>query len=377
MKPWRIGIDARFWGSRGGFGIGVYTEELLTALRQLDTSNRYLILVRKEALASVPLAENFEAVVVPFPHYSLAEQFFYPSLLRSLRLDLIHFTNFNTPIVGGLPPSLVTVHDLTLLFFPGKTRRSFWHRLGYRLVMEKGIQRAKKIIAVSEHTKNDLSRFLQVPAQKIRVIHEGISTRFKPVKDQALIDKVLRRFGISREYLLYVGQWRQHKNLINLIRAFALLKKATRLPHELVLAGGVDPRSLEILPLIKKLGLEKEIVLTGFVADEELPALYSGAALFVFPSLYEGFGFPPLEAMSCGCPVVASASASLPEVLDGAALFFDPTQAEEMAAKIHQVLSSFGLRRELREKGLKQAKKFSWRKTAQETLRLYRELLKG
>jgi len=374
-RRFRIGIDARFLGSRGGFGIGVYTEELLSALRKLDRTNHYLVLVRQEALPHVPLAENFEAIVADFPHYSLSEQLLYPSFIRRLKLDLIHFTNFNSPVIGYLPPSVVTIHDLTLLFFPGHKRKGWLDRTGYRWVVERATGRAKKIIAVSAHTKKDIEERLGVPGEKIRVIHEGVAKRFHLLKDKKETSRILRRFGITGKFLLYVGQWRKHKNLINLIRAFALLKQKTALSHELVLAGQIDSQMPAIPELIKKLSLERDIVMTGFVPDEELPHLYNAADLFVFPSLYEGFGIPPLEAMSCGCPVVAARSSSLPEVLGEAALFFDPRRVEDIAGTINRVLFSYSLKRELREKGLSQAKRYSYNKMAKETLKVYQEVL--
>jgi glycosyltransferase involved in cell wall biosynthesis len=185
----------------------------------------------------------------------------------------------------------------------------------------------------------------------------------------------LRRFGISSRYLLYTGQWRKHKNLANLMRAYALLKKKTDLPHELVLTGQLSSQAPEVPELIKKLNLERDVIITGFVPDEELAALYSAADLFVFPSLYEGFGIPPLEAMACGCPVVASNVSSIPEILGDAALFFDPLSVEDMAGAIHKALSSFNLRRELKAKGFERIKKFSYAKMARETLKTYQEVL--
>lgn len=375
MKKWRIGIDARFLGSRSGFGIGVYAEELLAALRQVDKQNRYFVLVSKNSLPRVPLAENFEAVVADFPYYSVSEQLVYPSFLRRLKLDLIHFTNFNSPVIGSLPPSIVTIHDLTLLFFTGRRRKRLIDRLGYRYVIERAAQRAKRVIAVSRFTKNDIVKHLNVPVEKVKVVYEGVSKRFRPLSDKAQIGRTLRRFGISSRYLLYTGQWRKHKNLANLMRAYALLKKKTDLPHELVLTGQLSSQAPEVPELIKKLNLERDVIITGFVPDEELAALYSAADLFVFPSLYEGFGIPPLEAMACGCPVVASNVSSIPEILGDAALFFDPLSVEDMAGAIHKALSSFNLRRELKAKGFERIKKFSYAKMARETLKTYQEVL--
>jgi len=376
-KRFRIGIDARFLGSRSGFGIGVYTEELLAALRKADSQNHYLILVRKDALSRVPLADNFEAVVAEFPHYSLSEQLLYPSFLRQLKLDLIHFTNFNSPAFGFLPPSLVTIHDLTLLFFPGRQRRGLAHRLGYRWVLERAVQRARCIIAVSQHTKKDIIQHLGVAPDKVKVVYEGVASRFRPLKDKLQRSRILRRFGVGDKFILYVGQWRKHKNLANLLRAYALLKQKISLPHELVLAGQADPKMTEVPQLIKKLGLEKDVIITGFVPDEELAALYSTAEVFVFPSLYEGFGIPPLEAMSCGCPVAAAGYSSLPEVLDQAALFFNPESVEEIAGAINKLLSSYTLRRELKDKGFSWVKRYSYGKMAREMVKLYRGVLES
>lgn len=371
-KTYRIGIDARLFGTAQAVGIGQYTEELIRHLVKQDPNNQYQIFLSPKSWAGFPIyAPNLAKVKVSFPHYSLAEQVLYPETLRRANLDLIHFTNFNSPIWWRGTPSVVTIHDLTLWFFTGRTHKSWWHRWAYRLAITKACQNARQIIAITQATKQDIGRILKIPDAKITVIYESVAERYRPINDAVKIENITRKFNISKPYLLYVGQWRQHKNVVRLIRAFHSLRRRYQINYQLVLAGKIDRQCPEILATINQLGIKSEVILTGYIPDADLPLLYNGATAFIFPSLYEGFGLPPLEAMACGTPVVSSRASCMPEVLGEAAHYFDPTNIEDMVRAMIEVINNYALKQTLRAAGFKQVKKYSFTQMAQQTIEVY------
>ncbi len=371
----RIGIDCRFYGGSAG-GIGYYVQELVSHLLKIDSKNEYVLFFTKENFKECRLSSpNLTKKIVSSPYYSLSEQIVFPFDLRSQKLDIMHFTNFNNPLFW-FGKFVVTIHDLTLMFFPGGKKKSSLHKLGYRLALLSACKKARKIIAVSRHTKKDIIRFFNIPDDKIKVIYEGIEDKYHPIEDRKFIEKIKIKYDIQTPYIMYIGAWKKHKNINNLIKAFDILKRKYKFPHKLVLMGKEDFLAEELKKEINKLDIKKDIVFTGFVYEEDLPALYNAASLFVFPSLYEGFGLPPLEALACGVPVVASNVSSLPEILGKSAEFFNPKDPEDMALKIRDVLFSKKRQEELVKKGFRQASQFVWEKTAQETLQVYEEVYK-
>lgn len=377
MKEKRIGIDARMYSS-GFTGIGRYVFELIQNLAKLDQVNKYVCFLNPpEHLNFQAPASNFEAVKVCAPHYSFAEQTQFLKALRKEKLDLMHFTHFNAPLLYG-GKSVVTIHDLTLSFFPGRKMTSLLHRIGYNMVLRRSVQRASKIVAVSRNTKNDLVKILKTDPRKIKVVYNGVGDEFKPVVTTDLSRKRLeKKYQIEGGYLLYTGVWRDHKNILGLLKAIAELKKSKEWDHQLVITGKEDRiYAPEIRAAITKLNLEDNIVFPGLIPDAELLELYQGARVFVFPSFYEGFGLPPLEAMACGIPVAASNVSSIPEVCgEGNVLYFDPKNPSEMAEVIWKAWSNEQLRSELKTKGLVRAAEFSWSKMAKETLDIYKDVI--
>ena len=374
-QTYRIGIDARMFGT-GHAGIGQYTEELIRHVLINDPINQYLVFLVPKIITSFPiLAANLTKIKTAVPHYSWTEQLWYPFILQGSKLDLIHYTSFNSPILWRAVPSVVTIHDLTLWFFAGRTHRSWWRRWAHRFAVKRACYNAHEIIAITEATKQDIIKILGVDGDKITVVHEAVAERYKTISQSERIDEFKRKFGITKPYLLYVGQWRQHKNVVRLIRAFHLLRRRYNLDYQLVLAGKIDQKCPEVLQTIKQLGLKGEVVLTGYVPDADLPYIYNGAEIFVFPSLYEGFGLPPLEAMACGTPVAASRSSCMPEVLGEAAQYFDPLSIEDMVRAIAEVAKNYSLRQRLKAAGFKQVKKYSFDQMAKETIKVYQRAL--
>ncbi len=372
----RIGIDARMYSTEFT-GIGRYVYELIQNLSEIDKKNEYVVFMnQKEFDEFEPRNKNWSKILVNAKHYSIAEQIRYWAILRSQNLDLMHFTHFNAPMLYRRP-SVVTIHDLTLSYFPGKKMNSAFYRTAYRQVLGRAVKNAKKIIAVSENTKKDLIEELETNPEKIEVIYEGVSGIFGPREDKEMLEETARKYQVTKPFFLYTGVWRSHKNLVNLLRAFKILREDENLALEaqLVITGEEDPYYPEVRRTVRELGLEHDVIFTGLVPEDELLALYQTATVFVFPSLYEGFGFPPLEAMRCGTPVVASKSSCIPEICgEDNALFFDPYDPQDMASVLHRIWLDPTLQKELRDRGLKHSRKFSFEKMAQETLELYQSL---
>lgn len=372
----RIGIDARMYSTEFT-GIGRYVYELVRHLVEADEKNEYVLFMNQPEYDEFdPPSKRVEKVLVNAKHYSFAEQLRYLWILRRAKLDLMHFTHFNAPIFYRRP-SVVTIHDLTLSFFPGKKMNSAFYRTAYNLVLKSSVRNAKRVIAVSENTKQDLIDITHVSPAKVEVIYEGVGEEFGPRGNKEEQEEVLKKYSITKDFLLYTGVWRGHKNLVNLIRAFALLREGTEaFDLQLVITGEEDPYYPEVKRTVKELGLEHHVIYTGMVPEKELIALYQMAKAYIFPSLYEGFGLPPLEAMRCGTPVVASKSSCIPEICgDSNAMFFDPYDPEDMANVVRRLLLDEGMQKDLRECGLKHSLKFSWEDMAEKTLKVYNDVL--
>ncbi len=376
QKRHRIGIDARLFGT-AHTGIGMYTEELIGNLLKIDTHNQYVVFALPEIVHLFPFySPNLEKKAVDYKHYSYSEQLFLPGIINKAKVDLVHYTNFNTPVLWGSVKSVVTVHDLTLLFHPGRSRSKI-RKWVYRYVIKRTCERATRIIAVSKATKDDIVNHLGIDPNKIDVVYEAASQRLKVDPDPKKIEAIKTKYDITKPFFMYVGQWRTHKNLVRLIRAFAEAKRRYQLDYQLVLVGREDPLAPEIKETISSLGLQNDVLITGYVADGDMGQFFAAAEAFIYPSLYEGFGIPPLEAMSAGTPVLTSNVSVMPEILGDAALYFDPYSVEDMADKMYQFANSYRLKQELKEKGIKRARTYSFSKMAKATLEIYEKVLGG
>jgi glycosyltransferase involved in cell wall biosynthesis len=278
--------------------------------------------------------------------------------------------------------SVVTVHDLGFLYHPEAHTLS--QNLYLRWSTRHNARAATRILADSEATRRDLVHHYSIPDSKIAVVYPGRDETLAPVAEPALRSAVRARYGLADPYLLYVGTLHPRKNLVRLVQAFGSLLRSLRdgprtpmAGLQLVLAGQRGWLYDDILAQVRKLDLSDHVVLTGYIPDADLPALLSGALAFVFPSLYEGFGLPLLEAMACGTPVICSNASSLPEVAGDAALLVDPRDTEALADALARLVVDEGLRRELVERGFRQMQRFSWRRCAEETLRVLEEVGRG
>ncbi len=367
----KIGIDARTYSWSG---IGRYVRNLISELSKVDHKNQYVIFLGEDDFEDFePPTKNFEKFLVGGSYYSFSEQLILPWQIKKAHCDLVHFSHFNFPVIYE-KPFVVTIHDLIPYLFPGQKMKRAIHRVAYKFVIHKVVKKALKIIAVSENTRRDLIKYLEVPPEKIKVIYEGVEKRYLEKKSEDEIRAVLQKYKITPSYFLYVGVFRNHKNLPVLLKAFKRYQEEFSKKERLVLVGEKDPEYKEVDILIKKLSLQNQIITPGKISDKDLVCLYQGALAFIFPSLYEGFGLPPLEAMAAGTPVISSRAASLPEILDRAALFFNPKDIDELLALMKRVKSDKELQSNLEKKGLSQVKKYSWKKMAKETLNIYRSL---
>lgn len=368
----RIGIDARFYGSLGK-GLGRYTQKLIENLEKVDNKNRYFIFLRKENFAEYnPRNANFQKVLADFHWYTFAEQLNMPKILAEHDLDLVHFPHFNVPVFYR-KNFVITIHDLILLHFPtirGTTLNSlfYWLKfLAYKFVINSAIKKSEKILAVSDFTKKDILENYGVPENKITVTHEACDDFCSfSVRDNR---EILKKYGIIQPYAIYVGNAYPHKNLEKLVLAFAKISKMEKNFH-LVLVGKEDYFYQRLARFAKERNI-KNVIFAGFVPDGDLDSLYRSASLYVFPSLYEGFGLPPLEAMAKGTPVVSSDHPCMKEVLGESAYYFNAEKEEEIVKAVLSVLADGKLREDLKKKGYEQIKKYSWEKMARETLKIY------
>jgi glycosyltransferase involved in cell wall biosynthesis len=263
------------------------------------------------------------------------------------------------------------VHDLTAYLFP--ETHDFFSSWYYRLLMPWSVKAADRIIAVSQSAKADLMRLLDVASEKVCVIHHGKDDRFTPHRDESRLDKLRTKYSITKKMILFVGGIDLRKNPASLVRAFAMLKSLHG-THALVLTGGFGEHYQWIRGRLREWGVENHVVFPGYIPDEELADFYRLAEVFVYPSLYEGFGLPVLEAMACGVPVITSNVSAMPEVAGDAAILVEPNNIKDLAAAIERVLGDNALRDNLIEKGLRRSKLFSWKRAACDTLDLYRKV---
>jgi len=376
----RIGIDARFYGPLGK-GLGRYTQKLIKNLEEIDDKNQYVVFLRKENWDEyVPENRNFQKVLADYRWYTLKEQIYMPKLIKSRRIDVMHFPHFNIPILyrGSF---VATIHDLILIKYPTKKATTldpimykfkYW---GYKRVINSAVKRAKKIITVSNYTKNELIDYFKIDKDKVSVTYEacnGVESGQLELPDSSF----LPRHNIEKPYILYVGNAYPHKNLEGLISTFKDFNADTDRKYQLVLVGKSDYFYERLKEYADKKGLieNNDVVFFGYAAEKQLADLYRHASLYIFPSLFEGFGLPPLEAMSYGLPVASSSASCLPEILGDAAVYFNPKDKNNMMEVMKNVLGSRNLQEVLKEKGFNKIKQYSWNKCARETLAIYNDI---
>jgi glycosyltransferase involved in cell wall biosynthesis len=330
----------------------------------------------KEIIGIVMEKTGFEDIIIPYPKIPLGKliqkMFLIPLYIKKNNPDVIHDTYHFAPFLFLKKfKKVITVYDITPILYPEthKISRIFMHKYFFSPILKS----SDKIISISENTKRDIIKHFKIPEDKIKVIPLAANENFRKL-DENETSKIKSKYNINFPFILYVGTLEPRKNIPNLLNAFYKIKKQQGIAHKLVIAGGKGWKYNEIFETIEKLNLQNDVIFTGYVPDEDLPGLYNAADLFVYPSLYEGFGLPPLEAMQCGTPVITSNTSSLPEVVGDAGIMVNPHDIGELANKMYEVLTNKDLRKELSKKGIERAKLFSWKKCAEETLKVYEEV---
>lgn len=381
----RIGIDAKFLThpQRGGFKS--YTENLIRALSELDRNNEYILYLDRPPSpeAKIPQYPNFSYKIVSggdaFYGMPYREQVVLPRQLRTDGLDLFHAPCLTVPLLINVP-FVVTIHD-TIWLYPtrysidkarfGKRKFMEWY---YRFMPEIAARKAKGVITVSHAARENIVNYLHVPEDRIFVTYEAANEIYHPIQDQSLIGTVPRKYGLESNYILAIGSADPRKNIKSLIRAYALLSESIRDTYCLVIVWNHKLLASELLLEAKILGVSKQVFFIENVSDPDLVILYNQAIMFVFPSLEEGFGLPPLEAMACGTPVLAANNSSIPEIVGDVAILFSAGNTDELASSITRVLNNPDLQRRMKTVGIERAAKFSWKNCALETIDVYKRL---
>lgn len=353
----KIGIDIQTTlGQKTGFGN--YVLNMAEQFKQVGSDHEYVLIAPGDE-------RDLSA-----PKRFLWDQWTLPIKAQQAGVSILHQPAFSAPLM--FPGKIVvTVHDLIAIFYGQDI--PFWSRQYFARWMPFSYRRADAIITISEHTKKDVMRVLGIPEEKITVIYLAANSEYRPLTDQHLIRSAKQKYQTGNRYLLHVGTINPRKNLEFLVKVFAEVVK--KFPdYKLVITGKKGWYYEGLFKLVKAAGLVDRVVFTGYIEDGDKPALYNGATLFLFPSLYEGFGLPPLEAMQSGVPVISSNVSSMPEVVGQAGLLLDPKNIGLWVQSIIKVLDLAKLRQTMSAAGLKQAKNFSWAKTARETVKVYESI---
>jgi glycosyltransferase involved in cell wall biosynthesis len=373
----RIAINTFALSSRRGIGgPGRYQLGLLGGLAKLSHSHSIYVLCNADNVDLIPDSPAFTKVLCGRLTETVATRILWehlvsPMYLKRLGIDVLHSTNFVSPYYVPCC-SVLTLHDMTWFLYAGLhlgIKRRYFQTL-----IPLSVRRSQGVVAVSQSARQDIINLLHASPEQVNVIYHGIDTeQFRPLEDETWKSAIERKYGVqSKAYILYVGGIHPRKNVTSLVKAFEILKKRG-LTQKLLLVGSMVFGNKDLLATIDQSGQKGDVVLAGQAPDAELPALYTNASVAVYPSFYEGFGFPVLEAMACGTPVVTSAVSSLPEVAGDAGLIADPHSVEDLAEKIWRVLTDPALRECMRARGRKQATRFTWEETARRTLAVYEQ----
>lgn len=366
-KATRIAIDGRMVQPRTMHGIARYVYELLQCLSQTPSEHQfYVIVLENSPLIRMKWPDHIIPVVTKARWISLREQWTIPRLLRKLKIDLFHSPSFVAPF---LCPSkmLMTIHDLNHIMLP--QFYTFIHQFYYNTIVRYSTHRSACVLTVSEFSKKEITKHLGVEKEKVFVTYNGVSSCYQPVMDEHYLDYVREMYELPERFIFCISNNKPHKNVHQLVKAYV----QTDVELNLVLVGPVDN---SLISLAEKYGKKHKIYFIRYIEEEHLPAVYSMCQLFVYPSGYEGFGLPPLEALACGAPIIVSRSSSLPEVVGENAIFVNPTNIEELAKALEAFVKTLdGEGNPFRARGIEHSRKFTWSSMAEKTLNLYERCL--
>lgn len=377
----KIGIDARIIFKRG---VGRYISNLIFNLLALDKENQYFLYLDKNSqLKEYIDAKNCFLKRLNTSNAFLFQQYYLPEATRKDQIDVLHGTDNTLPYI--LPfynkKMIVTIHD-TMFIRPLKrailkpTLKQRFIDIYNKISIPLSAKKASHIITVSEYSKQDIIKYLKVDENKITTIKEGVNEKYRIIKDEKMIKRIKERYNITKPYILATAASDLRKNTERVLEAFNIFNNIVEYKYQLVITS-ITQKELKTTNLpekIKELNLEKHVVITGYVSDDDLILLYNGAFIFLFPSIWEGFGLQVLEAFACGVPVITSESTSLVEVAENSAYFVNPFSVDDIVRALLELEKNEAKRESLREKGLNRVKEFSWIKTAQQTLELYKKV---
>ena len=372
----KFSIDARGINLYKGSGIGTYTENLLRELLNIDTKNNYSIFWTGENYENYKKA-NSKIIFTSRKHGTFYENYYYPNYIEENDIDMHHIPQ-NGIGLNELytSPLVVTIHDLIPYILPETVGRGYLQR--FLRDMPLIVNNSKIILTVSEYSKKDIMKFFPfVNEEKIFVTPLAANKSYKPLNKSNCIEYIKNKYSIDSPFILYIGGFSTRKNVKELIIAFNKIKKSLKKDYKLVLCGSIKDEGVKLQNLCKELLIDDKIIFTGFIPDDELPLFYNAAELFIYPSLYEGFGLPPLEAMSCATPVITSNLTSIPEVTKDCAILIDPFNKDELASSILNLLNSESLLQEYSQKGYKNSLNFTWKNTAIATLKAYEHVFEN
>ena len=371
----RIGIDATALPPQP-VGAGNYIIHLIRALAGAGSEFEFVIFAQEHGWRLIHEAERdgFRWAKTPGMHPAIRlawEQFFFPALVRRNQIDLLHSLHYTRPYLLGRP-SVVTLHDMTFFLFPNLHTRA--KRYYFPLAIRLSARSADALVADSESTRQDAIRILGIDPAKIFTAHLGVDAAFRRIEDNAVLKDVRQRYRLPERFILYVGLVEPRKDLPLLVSAYHKISESgVRLP--LVIVGRMGWGSDQVLDQIKLLGLQDRILFTGYVPESDLPIVYNLASLAVYPTRYEGFGLPALEAMACGVPLITTAVSSLPEIVGEAGLLIPAQDEQALAQALLKLATDQDLQQQYRKRGPEQAAQFTWQRTAQQTLQVYRSVL--
>lgn len=365
-----ISIDARGATWYAGTGIGTYTRQVLRHLLAIDKVNSYYLFWSGRDYETVSSYPNVKVSISSRKHHRFWEQYYIPDILKNRKINLYHIPQNGI----GLPQNkstlyVATIHDLIPYIMPETVGRGYLTK--FISQMPHIISSVDMIITVSEWSKKDIMRVFDVPDDKIAVTHLAADDIFAPMDKEVCTSFIKQKYGIDRNMILYLGGFSPRKNVKSILVAFSMIYEGLSKDYKIVIIGSAKDDHQFLTKLAQSLGIGDRVFFTGYVPYEDLPYFYNGADVFVYPSLYEGFGLPILEAISCGTPTITSNVSSIPEVAGDGALLINPFDTEELAKAIVEVLEDSSLKAELISRGFERASFFSWEKTASQTLKIY------
>lgn len=366
----RIGIDGRDLFRDEVTGIGRFVLNFLNGVKVEAGDHEYVVFLNEKNYCDTE-GHSIKKIVIKGGSTFQWDQFLLPACLNKERIDIFFSPYFKAPLSARCKVITSILDIIPFMMEPYKSSlKTKLNNIAIRIFSLK----ASRIITISYYSKREIMEYLKIPSEKIEVIYPGVGKDFMPIKDYENISQIKRYFGISGNYILYIGNLKPHKNLLKLIESYSLLPSDIRNEYQLIIGGKKDKNYDSLSKEVNKRGIKERVIFTDFIRDEDLPALYSGASLFVFLSLYEGFGLPVLEAMACGVPVIVSNSTSIPEITEDAAILVDPEDTGDIVKAISNILEDVALRNEMIPKGFERARLFSREGTVKRMIKLFEEI---